>query len=282
MPRPAVLLHRYRDRGLLLLCVILAFVLRSSSEEFRFQFVRRVATVFYAPSDGLTWLGHTLGQWGFENEDLRARLRDQEHQWAHIQEVRRENERLRGILGFASSEAYQFLPAELLSYPLSFQDRNLVRIDKGSAQGLEVGMPVVGYEGLVGRVEFVEPHRSQVLLLSSKTFTLGARNLRSRVLGAFKWNPRLGFHVDRVDPGEDVQVGDRFITSGLGHEFPGGFLLGTVREVKHTPGSLRMEILIRPAASLSSLENIFVVTRVGEDAAGFPHDTEAVEEGEAP
>ncbi len=274
MPRPGLLLQRYRDRGLLLLCVILAFVLRTSSEEFRFELARRVATVFYAPSDGLAWLGHSLGQWGFENEELRARLRDQEHQWAHIQEVRRENERLRELLGFAGSEAYRFLPAELLSYPLTFQDRNLVRIDKGSADGVELGMPVVGYEGLVGRVEYMEPQRSQVLLLGSKTFTLGARNLRSRVLGAFKWNPRLGFHVDRVDPGEDVQVGDRFVTSGLGSEFPGGFLLGTVREVRRTPGALRMEVLIRPAAPLNSLESLFVVTRVGEGAPGYPLDPE--------
>lgn len=270
MPRPAVLIHRYRDRTLLLLCAIAALVLHSSSEDFRFELARRVALVFYAPSDGLAWLAQTLGQWGRENEELRRRLQEQEHQWEQILEVRRENERLRGLLGFAASEAYSFLPAELLSYPLSFRERNLVRIDKGAADGVEAGMPVVSSQGLVGRIHLVEPHRSSVLLLSSKSFTLGARDLRSRVLGAFKWTPRLGFHVDRVDPGEDVQVGDRFVTSGLGSTFPGGFLLGTVREVRHTPGALRMEILIRPAASLSSLEELFVVTEVGEAAPGYP------------
>ena len=270
MPRSAVLLHRYRDRGLLLLCVVLALVLHTSSEDFRFELARRVALVFYAPADGLAWLGHALGQWGYENEDLRSRIQDQEHQWKQILELRRENDRLRALLGFAGSKTYRFLPAELLSYPLSFRQRNLIRIDKGSADGVEVGMPVVSSQGLVGRVEMTESYRSQVLLLSSKSFTLGSRDLRSRVLGAFKWNPRLGFHVDRVDPGEDVQVGYRFVTSGLGSAFPGGFLLGTVREVRHTPGALRMEILIRPAASLSSLEELFVVTEVGEEASGFP------------
>jgi rod shape-determining protein MreC len=262
--------------------VILSFVLRSSSEDFRFEFARHGAAVFYAPSDGLVWLGHTLSQWGFENEDLRERLRGQEHQWSQIQEVRRENERLRELLGFASSEAYRFLPAELLSYPLSIRERNFVRIDKGREDGVEANMPVVSFHGLVGRVEFVEAKRSQVLLLGSKTFTLGARNLRSRVLGAFKWNSRQGFHVDRVDPGEDVQVGDRFVTSGLGSDFPGGFLLGTVREVLHIPGTLRMEILIRPAASMNSLEDLFVVTRVGEGARGFPLDEDGPVEEVSP
>jgi len=272
-----MLLHRYRDRALLLLCVALSFLLRSSSENFRFELARRAASVFYAPSDGLTWLGHKLGQWGFENERLREELRSQQYQWTQIQEVRRENDRLRELLGFSRSESYRFLPTELLSYPLAFQERNLVGIDKGSDDGVEIGMPVVSFHGLVGRIAFVEANRSRVLLLGSKDFTLGARDLRSRVLGAFKWNPRQGFHLDRVDPGEDVQVGDRFVTSGLASEFPGGFLLGTVREIRHYPGALRMEILIRPAASMNRLENLFVVTRVGESAKGFPLDED--EEG---
>jgi len=274
MPRPAALLHRYRDRGLLVLSVALSLALYTGSGSFGFELARRVAAVFYAPSDGLSWLGHTLGQWGHENEALREQLQNQAHQWEQILEVRRENERLRGMLGFSSSQTYRFLPTQLLSYPLSFRERNLVRIDKGMADGVFVGMPVVSAQGLVGRVHRVEARRSEVLLLSSKSFTLGARDLRSRVLGAFKWNPRLGFHVDRVNPDEDVQVGDRFVTSGLGSTFPGGFLLGTVREVRLAPGSLRLEILIRPAASLSSLEELFVVTEVGPDARGFPFSEE--------
>ena len=47
MPRLPSFFQRYRDRGLLLILVALALVLRSSSEELRFQSARRVAALFF-------------------------------------------------------------------------------------------------------------------------------------------------------------------------------------------------------------------------------------------
>jgi len=278
MPRLPSFFQRYRDRGLLLLLVALALVLRSSSEELRFQSVRRVAALFYAPSNSLVRLGNYLSQWGGENDRLAERLMSQAQQWESVQELRRENERLRSMLGFSSGEAYRFLPAQLLSFPVGIRERDTVRIDQGREQGVEPGMPVVCFEGLVGRVESADANGADVLLLRNKNFALGARDLRSRVLGVFKWDPRRGFHIDRVDPAEDVQVGDRFVTSGGGSEFPAGFLLGTVTQVRHRPGGLRLDVSLRTAAPLSRLENVFVVTAIGEQAGGFPLQPE----GEAP
>ncbi|MDP6419507.1 MAG: rod shape-determining protein MreC [Candidatus Krumholzibacteria bacterium] len=267
--RPSPFL-KYRDPALLILLLAFSFALVEAPEEVRFQPARLVYRVLAWPSDGVTRLAHYLTRTASENEKLREEVMSLRFAGERAEEILRENGRLRTLLGFHVQDEYQFLPAELLSYPLRSHERHLIRIDKGSADGVETGMPVVSYQGLVGRIESLGDESSEVLMINSKHFSLGARDLRSRVLGAFKWNPRLGFFIDRVAPSEDVRVGDRFVTLGLEGKIPPGFLLGRVSEVRKHPASLRQEILIEAAAPLLRIEDLFVVTRASKGADGFP------------
>lgn len=262
--------QRHRDRALLLACILLSLTLLRLPDGFRFTLARGLGTVVYAPADGAGWLAQHLRRLQGENEALRERLMTLSDEWQRGEEYRREADRLRRLLEFRERESYRFLPAELLSYPLDFRERNLLRIDRGLRDGLEPGMPVVSPEGLVGAVYEVQERQAQVQLLASKDFAVSCRDRRSRVLGVFKWDARDGFYVDRVDLGEDVAVGDLFMTSGLGSRFPEGLLLGRVRSVTDPPGALRSRILLSPAVPLQRLEDVFVVTAVAPDAPGFP------------
>jgi rod shape-determining protein MreC len=263
-------LQRHRDRGVLIACLALSITLLRLPSDLRFTMARGLGSLVYAPADGAVWLSAHLGRLQSENEALRERLMTLADEAPRSEEYKLEAGRLRRLLDFRERESYRFLPAELLSYPLDFRERNLLRIDRGQRDGVELGMPVVSPAGLLGAVFDVHERHSEVQLLASKDFSVSCRDRRSRVLGVFKWDPRRGFRVDWVDLGEDVRVGDLFMTSGLGSRFPEGFLLGTVREVNERPGALRREILIEPSVSLQHLEDVFVVTAIGEAAPGFP------------
>ncbi len=262
--------QRHRDRGVLIACLVMSVTLLRLPADLRFTMARGLGILVYAPADGAVWLSTHLGRLQGENQALRERLMTLSDEAPRSEEYRLEAGRLRRLLDFRERESYRFLPAELLSYPLDFRERNLLRIDRGHRDGVELGMPVVSPAGLLGAVFEVHERRAEVLLLASKEFAVSCRDRRSRVLGVYKWEPRLGFHVDWVDLGEDVRVGDLFMTSGLGSRFPEGFLLGRVREVRERPGALRREILIEPSVNLQRLEDVFVVTDIGELAPGFP------------
>jgi rod shape-determining protein MreC len=264
------LLRRYRDRLLLVTLVAISLLLHNMDEELRFELARSLGAVFFAPVNGLVHLGEHVNRLEGENQILRERLMILADDRNRVEEYRKEAGRLRRLLGFRESASYSFLPAELLSFPLRFSDRNTLRIDRGRYDGIKSGMPVVSPEGLIGSVYTVYAKQALVMLLSSKNFAVSCRDRRSRVLGVFKWEPRRGFFVDRVDLGEDVKVGDHFMTSGLGSRFPEGFLLGQVIEVTTPPGALRKQITLAPAAPLQTLEDIFVVMQVSAEAPGFP------------
>lgn len=266
---------RHRDRGVLLVCVALSITLMRLPADLRFTTARALSAFAYAPADGAVWLAAHLRRLEGENEALRERLMTLSDEWQRGEEYRMEAARLRRLLQFRERESYRFLPAELLSYPLGFRERNLLRIDRGARDGVAVGMPVVSPEGLLGAVFEVHARHAEVQLLASKDFAVSCRDRRSRVLGVFKWDPRKGFYVDRVDLGEDVRRGDLIMTSGLGSRFPEGLLLGRVKAVGEPPGALRREILLEPAVPLHRLEDIFVVTAVSDAATGFPLPADA-------
>lgn len=59
-----------------------------------------------------------------------------------------------------------------------------VQIDKGSTDGIEVGMPLVNGAGLVGKISQVNPNSSIVLLVSDPEFSIGAKLLTKAELAA--------------------------------------------------------------------------------------------------
>ncbi len=264
------LIRRQRNRFTLGLCIGASLFLLLFADGSSLSIARALAGFVYVPADGAQRLAVHIARLGGENEKLREQLMGFADQHQRALEYKREAEDLRRLLAFRETESYHFLPAELLSYPMEARERDLLRIDRGHEDGALIGMPVVSPEGLVGAVFDVQAHQATVRLLASKDFAVSCRDRRSRVLGVFRWDPRRGYHVDRVDLGEDVVVGDRFMTSGLGERFPGGLLLGTAYSVKETPGELRKEILIEPAAPLKTLQSVFVMTEIGPEATGFP------------
>ena len=99
--------------------------------------------------------------------------------------MKAENVRLAKLLKFTELHpAWQTTPAKVISRDLGdFKD--VILIDKGSDDGLQMNMPVVNSSGLIGIIDGVYPHMAKVLLISSPRSRIGGLNLRgdSRAAG---------------------------------------------------------------------------------------------------
>jgi rod shape-determining protein MreC len=136
-----------------------------------------------------------------------------------------------------------------------------VQVNRGTDNGVAVGMPVVGSAGLVGRVIEVSARRATVLLLTDPTFSVGVRLTTTGdaavANGAGRDTP---MRVDLVDPKVKVAKGDIVVTSGLQLErFPKDIPVGTVRSVKVTPGALQQTVTLDPAVDLGRLEFVQIL-----------------------
>src|SRR5205823_5877367 len=103
---------------------------------------------------------------------------------------------------------------------------------------------------------------SQVLLINDQQSGVGAILEQSRLQGVLKGRASGELVIDKIMTDEEVKPGDRILTSGGDRIFPKGLPLGTVAKI--TKGPEFLQITIKPAATLTRLEEVLVITRKEE------------------
>ncbi len=136
-----------------------------------------------------------------------------------------------------------------------------IELDRGSANGLSVGQPVVSAGGLIGTVTSVSSQLATVTLLDDPSVTVGVRVVGSGVVGAAvgegQGNP---LQVEDVNVGSRLRRGDDLVTSGLQLEhFPAGIPVGKVLSVSSPAGALQLAISVGPFANLVNLQFVRVL-----------------------
>jgi rod shape-determining protein MreC len=193
-----------------------------------------------------------------ENQALKKELQELKLQMNRYREADLANQRLRALLNFKKSIATPLLPAQLVAFDPSGWFQTIL-IDKGRNDGVVRDMAVVSAEGLVGRVIGVSNHHAKVLLIIDGNSAVDAYIQRSRARGVLVGLGRELCLLKYVQRNEDVQVGDKVISSGMGGVFPKGLLVGTVQEVVRGSSGLFQRVEVEPAVNFSRLEEVMVV-----------------------
>ena len=187
------------------------------------------------------------------NEVLKARL-------IAIRENEGAKERYEKIQEFRSNQNYVSIVANVIGRDPSSWNASLI-IDRGRAEGIEVGQPVVSPLGVVGRIFEVGHNTSKVILLSDPTFAVAAVVERSRENGLLTGTLQGALRLQYLTDNADVKVGDTLVTSRLSTAFPEGLLIGQITDVQASANSHTVECLVEPAVDLSELEEVIVIKK---------------------
>jgi rod shape-determining protein MreC len=195
-----------------------------------------------------------------ENKDLQATIDRLRLEQAALLEDARQGQRLQAMLNFQQKYLYKTLSAQVIGTSGSDQSR-VFYIDKGKADGLARDMAVITADGIVGKVREVLGNTSQVLGINDQSSGAGVILESTRIRGILRGNafgqPQIvGLLADqRIKPGEKV------LTAGGDQIFPRGLPVGVVQRVDVDPDRDGfIEVVIRPAAHLDSLDEVMVIT----------------------
>jgi rod shape-determining protein MreC len=272
--------HRRSRQGLwwvVLVIISLAMVLVSGTapaRELQDLAARVVAPVHAALSgigDGVADVVETIGEIGglrAENDELRSSLAAAEQRIAELQEAARENTRLRALLGLQAVLGWDLLPARVIAAgtgALTWE----VGIDAGHADGVVVGMPVVGSApgggALAGMVVEAGRDRAIVMLTVDPRTRVVGRDQETEALGVVQGQPGGQLVMTQVAVTDEVMVGDTIITAGLELEgvaaspYPRGLLIGTVSALETDANGLTRTVFVRPALDPRAVEWLMVV-----------------------
>ena len=198
-----------------------------------------------------------------ENQVLRQRLAEAENQLREARQALDENGRLKRLLDFDKDISYQPIPARVIARDPSIWFNSLV-INRGTTSGIDLDMPVVTPEGIVGRIVGVGPVSAQVMLLTDERSAAGAvvgQLGASNAIGSVRGFGKNGLLEMRYVSGmETVNVGDYVVTTGQDRIYPPSLNVGTVVEIQQGSATTPHTIRVKPGARLDSLQEVAVLT----------------------
>jgi rod shape-determining protein MreC len=194
-----------------------------------------------------------------QNDDMQKELDRLKLRNAELEGRAAEADRLAQLLGFREAHAEVPMLAARVIGGSPDATSNVVFINRGTRDGLRRDMGVITPEGVVGKIVFVFPDTSQVLLLDDRDSGVGALLAGSRTQSPVRGSgdPLLG--MEYVSNDVKVEPGEAVLTSGQDRIFPKDLPVGTVAQIKPDPHGTFQEILVKPAAHLDRLEEVLVL-----------------------
>lgn len=200
-----------------------------------------------------------------ENRDLREQIEQLRLEQVRLKQDADQAHRLQALLGFKEQFVGATTAAQVIGSSGSEQSR-LLYIDKGSDDGIRNEMPVITADGVVGKVlSVIDGGTSQVLLINDQQSGVGAILEQSRLQGVLKGRASGELVIDKIMTDEEVKPGDRILTSGGDRIFPKGLPVGTVSKI--SKGAEFVQVTVKPAAMLTHLEEVLVITKKEEHEA---------------
>ncbi|KAB8306832.1 rod shape-determining protein MreC [Erwinia endophytica] len=194
-----------------------------------------------------------------ENKALQRELMLKNSELLMLGQLKQENARLRELLGSPLRQDEHKMVTQVISTG-SDPYTDQVVIDKGSANGVYEGQPVISDKGVVGQVVAVGKVTSRVMLICDSSHALPIQVLRNdiRVIAAGNGCTE-DLQLEHLPGNTDIRVGDVLVTSGLGGRFPEGYPVAVVSSVKRDTQRAYTVIQARPTAGLQRLRYLLLL-----------------------
>ena len=193
-----------------------------------------------------------------ENDRLRQQLDEAIRKLAETEVIRSQNEVLLQLsqLDLPGDLLEQSLVARVQSGGSSNFDFSLV-LNKGSADGLAEGQPVVNLQGLVGRLVSVTSSSSTVKLLTDPDHSVAVQLARSGFVGTA--SGRGAGDLKFVSSRADGPVGSGEVAVTLAGRYPAGLLVGRVAKDAAPAIGAGVQTTIEPAVDFNQLDFVRVI-----------------------
>lgn len=193
-----------------------------------------------------------------ENVVLKKKIDVLNNEIFSLSEVEKENERLKQLLEFGRVVPRKKVLAQVISMDSSNEFR-VLRVNKGSADGLKLMSPVITMTGLVGYIYRLTPNYSDILTILDPNNRVDAIVARTRSHGIVEGDDNYKCKFKYVARTEKIENEDIIITAGLGEIYPKGIKIGTIQSIDKNNSGITQKIYIQPSVDFQKLEEVVVL-----------------------
>ena len=278
---------------ILIIAVILALLLTISGSIMNRNpldlAVQGVLTPFRAAATALTTTAEKYYGYMFryealaaENEVLKKKIAEMEDTARQAESVSRENQRLRKGMNLQEThEDYKLVDAYIIGWNSS-DWQNTLTINRGTNSGIQKNMCAVTENGeVVGLVTDVGINYAEVTTILDSTLeisgTIASSGYNGMVRGGYIDGHQTLLQMNYLPSAAIIRNKEQVVTSGS-TVYPRGLIMGNVVDAGFEETGIAKYALLDPAAEISSLEQIFIITEYTTEAtATATTATEATE-----
>jgi rod shape-determining protein MreC len=178
---------------------------------------------------------------------------------ARLEGAEGENELLREQLKLLPRDKFKLLTTDVIGHSVDGAREGLI-INRGTADGLREGLPVIVNDGIVvGSIVKADIATSVVMLISDTNFRLAANVQGTKAQGLIQGDKGLDIFLEQVPRSEKINVGDKVVTAGVDGLFPANLLVGTIRTVSAPENEIFQSAKISPAVDVRQAQILSVI-----------------------
>ena len=204
---------------------------------------------------------------------VKKMLEQYERSQYEYEEIKRENKRLRNLIGIQSDMEYETVIAEIVAKSPQNYYKTLI-VNRGKNSGIEKWMPVVAYQNetrcVVGKVIDVQQFSARIQPLIDQSSYIGVMLMESRYSGILQGQSLVSDNclLQYVDRRAEISYGDLVITSGMGGVFPKGIIIGEIVSVSKKQYGVFQEAIVKPVVDYGRLEEVYIITKSTTENTG--------------
>ena len=195
-----------------------------------------------------------------ENGRLKSRLDALELENQRIPELENENRRLKTILNLTEQRKNTMVASRVIGEDIKNWFKCII-IDKGRDYGVKEKMPVVTAKGLVGQAVEVDKWHSKVMVIndtnSSVDVFVEGKNTRGMLEGTGQSTLKLKYILKN----DEIEIGDKLITSGKDGIYPKGIPTGIVITVNRAKAGIFTDVDVMPYNNFKRLDEVLIVKK---------------------
>ncbi|MBP3293878.1 MAG: rod shape-determining protein MreC [Clostridia bacterium] len=199
-----------------------------------------------------------------ENNALRERIAELEKQNYDAAELEERSAWMSSFLEMKTQHTdFKMLSASVTGRE-SGNYSKILTIDVGTGAGVQLNMPVVTSEGIVGQITELGYNWAKVTTIVEAQSAVGAYIERTDEAGicegAFELSADGLCRLSYLPAEADVKVGDRVLSTGFGSVYPRGLVIGYVETVGINEFTRSPDVTVKCAADFSELTQVMIIT----------------------
>jgi rod shape-determining protein MreC len=177
-----------------------------------------------------------------------------------IPELERENKRLKTILDLVEQNPNTLIVARVIGEDVRNWFKCVI-IDKGKNFGVKEKMPVITPKGIVGQTVEVNRWHAKVMIINDTNSSVDVSVDRKSTRGILEGTGHSTLKLKYIMKNEEIEIGDKLVTSGKDGIYPKGLPTGIVITVNRNKPGIFADVDVMPFNNFKTLQEVLVVKR---------------------